>query len=334
MKKMTVAEIAKLADVSPATVSRVINNQPGVRDEIRQKVSNAIATSGCLPRLYTSGLNAARLKVIALTFGDALNPFYSEMTNLLTQMLRKHGYETVVFNNEFSAEKEIEFIRMVRQLRFSGVISFTSYSELLEPVLQELDMPVVLVSKTFEGYTGDAVLLDNFQAGYLATRHLIELGHKQIAFAAGQMQLETIKNRYQGFLQFLHNYNVAFDEKNHLYVGQLTMDSGYKIAEQIFAQGTNAPSAIVLANDIMALGFLEGYRQHGAKIPEDISVVGFDNIAFSRFAHLTTIDHKGQELCERAIQIMLKRIEGYTGPSEYFFLTPKLIARETTAAFS
>ena len=334
--KYTIADVAKKAGVSPSTISRVLNNRAGVGPELRQRVLEFINELDYKPNTLARSLIKGRINIIALIFGDVRNPFYADLAFHIQKILNENGYMVMVFNSEYETEKEIEFIDLACQFNFAGLILITAQSVELQEKLKQVELPVVLVNRILGDYTGDMVFMDNFQAGYIATKHLIDLGHKSFAFLSGHIASSSVKQRYEGFSQVLKNYQIPFDEKRHFFNGDLKLESGYAVGKIYVENLAELPSAIVVSNDMMALGFIGYCREHNVQIPEMLSVVSFDNIIFASLhdIRLTAIDQQVQKMSEHAARLILRRIEDPEAEPERIILEPKLIVRGTTAPYN
>lgn len=332
--KLTIAEVAKKAGVSPATISRVLNDRPGVGPELREKILKFIDEIDYKPNTLARSFTIGSINIIALILGDMRNPFYADLTFHMQKILNDAGYMVMTFNSEYDVKKEIEFIELSRQFNFAGLVLITAQSEELQSTLSQVEMPVVLVNRTLPDYTGDMVCMDNFQAGYLATKHLIELGHQSVSFITGHNTSSAGKQRFEGYQQVLLNYNLPFDP-NSVFKGDLTLESGYEIASQYCDRIQELPSAIVATNDLMAIGFISRIKELGVDVPNRVSVVGVDNIFLSKLPgiDLTTIDQQSQMMAEHAASLMLRRIEEPEAAPKRIIIDPKLIIRGTTAPY-
>lgn len=333
--KDTIADVARKAGVSPSTISRVLNNRPGVGSALRERILSFIEEIGYKPNTLARSLITGSVNIIGLVFGDVRNPFYADLMFYIQRELNKNGYLVMAFNSEYNTEKEIDFISLARQFNFAGLILITAQAGDLHQKLRELDMPVVLVNRTFDDFVGNFVSIDNFQAGYLATKHLVELGHTRLGFVSGHFTSSSVQQRLNGFMQVVKNYNLKFDEKKHFFVGDLKLETGRMIAGQFVSQLEDMPSGVVICNDMMSIGFIDYCREMGVRIPEMLSVVGFDNIAISALhdISLTTVDQRVEEMCIRAAELILRRIENPSAPLERVMIDPTLVVRKTTAPF-
>ena len=219
---------------------------------------------------------------------------------------------------------------MTEQFNFAGLILITAQEEKIEEKLKMMDIPKVLVNRILPSYTGDSVLIDNFQAGYLAVMHLIELGHRHIGFIKGPGVSSASSQRFAGYRQAMQNYGLPFEE-NFVFESDLKLETGRSLADA-FCKLEKHPSAMVIVNDMTAIGFMDGCRNAGIRIPEDLSIVSFDNIAMASMygIELTTISQHVDEMGEKAAHLMLKQLNDRDAKPERIIMEPTLIVRKTT----
>lgn len=329
--KYTISDVANMLGVSRSTVSKAINNAPGVGPDARKKILDFVDEIGYKPNTLARSLSKGSINIVALILGDVRNPFYSDLAFYIQKILNENGYMVMVFNSEYQEKKEIEFIKIAEQFNFAGLILITAQSNDLKNAIRKVNVPVVLVNRTFEDYEGDAVLLDNFQAGYIATKHLMELGHKRIGFVAGHATSSSVEQRLSGYKQVLQNYHLQKNDDD-IMIGNLSFETGYQIAETIIKDLRNKPSAYLVANDMSALGFIDCCKKYGVKIPEMISIVSFDNIMFAslRDIKLTTVNQHVKEMSEDAAGLMLRRLKNPDAEPQRVIIEPTLIVRSTT----
>jgi LacI family transcriptional regulator len=340
-KSFSVKRIAQMTNSSPSSVSRVINKQPGVNSETRSRILDYLQSINYplsdvnLENSATIASNAFKaLKYVALIIGDVRNPFYADITFHVHKLLNEAGYQAVLFNSEYNDEKEIEFLDMAINSNFAGIIVATALdtSEFIS-IVQQSRCPIVLINRTVEGFTGSSVLLDNFQAGYTATKHLIELGHHRIAFVAGPAHSSTSQQRVLGYRQALENYALKAYSSD-IIPGDLTLEAGYRAGKLLMKSQGNPLTGIICGNDLMAIGLIEACQEQNIKIPSDLSVVGFDDIAISRLKsiNLTTMRQPIEKMAQRTADIMLHRLLDPDWTTQRIILESELIIRGTTAA--
>ena len=332
--KYTITDIAEKLGVSRSTVSKAMNNAPGVGPAVRKKIIDFVEEVGYNPNTLARGLSKGKINIVALILGDVRNPFYSDLAFYIQKTLNENGYMVMLFNSEYEEKKEIEFIRLTEQFNFAGLILITAQSNDLKYALNKLEAPVVLVNRTFDDFEGDAVILDNFQAGYIATMHLMELGHKRIGFVAGHATSSSVVQRLHGYLQVLRNYHLPYNEEDVI-LRDLSFETGYDIAKEIIKDIKNRPSAFVIANDMSALGFMDCCKQYGIKIPQMLSIISFDDIMFAALKdiELTTVSQHVKEMSENTARLMLRKLKDPESVSERVILEPSLIVRNTTGIY-
>lgn len=334
-EKYTIADVAKALNVSRATISRAINGKPGVGEDLRQKILSYVEDVGYQPNSIAQSLSRGSMKIISLILGDIRNPFYADLAFNIQQILSEHGYLVMVLNSEYDVQRELDFISMTEQFNFAGLILITAQDKSLEEKLENLDLPVVLVNRILAGYKGSSVLIDNYHASYMAVMHLIEQGHRDIGFVAGQANSSAANQRYGGFRQALENYQIPFNEE-FLFHSDLKLETGYNIGKKFVERQGLKPSAMVIMNDMTAIGFIGACKEGGVKVPEELSVISFDDIEMAsvKGIELTTVSQHVDEMGRNAAQLLLKQLDNPEVRPERIILEPTLIVRNTTAPYS
>lgn len=338
-KPYTISQVAKMLGVSPSTVSRAMNNAPGVSDSVRKQILEFVDEIGYRPNTVAQSLSRGRSNMVALILGDIRNPFYADLAFGIQKALDTKGFIVTTFNSEYDYKKEKQFIQFAEQYNYSGIILVTVNSEEADKYLGHLDIPVLLVNRITKHYNGPLVVTDNFQAGYIAARHLINLGHKRIGFLAGQHKSSSASaQRFQGFQQALNNYRLDYHADYCLYDLDWRMNTGYQAAESIFStprETKQRPSAFLIANDLLALGFMNYCGEHGIRIPDDISIVSFDDIAYSSLhqIQLTTVSQHVETMSKEAADLMLQLLTDPPKEPKRVIIEPTLIVRNTTQRY-
>lgn len=333
-KKLSITEVARHFGVSPSTVSRAMNNLPGVSSELREQILSYTQGVGYMPNTAAKNTATGKLNIIAMIVGDIRNPFYSDLVFNVQKTLSEHGYQLCVFNSEYKEQEELRYMHIAESFNFSGIIQVTVTTESMSEALKKLSIPVVMVNRMLNTFDGDVVLLDNYEAGYIATRHLIEQGHSRIGYLLGQMESTASSQRYEGYLQAMKNYNLQV-HKEDLLQGDLTMDTAYQVAEDFVKDIENRATAMVMSNDLAAYGFMTRCRENGVKIPEMLSVVSFDNIWFSSAAEvrLTSIDPHASDMGRIAANMIVNRIKYPNKDTERVIMSPVLVERNSTIPY-
>ena len=331
--KHTVSSIADALGVSRASVSRALNNSPGVGTELRKQILEYAEQIGYKTGIPSPEATTTKSNVIGLVFGDIQNPFYSDLAYHVQKTLNEHGYSVIIFNSEYDPEKEIEFIEMADKFQLAGLLLFTTQTNMDYLYVQSRKIPIVFVNRFLDLKNYDSVISDNFQAGYIAAMHLIELGHKRLGFISGHRFSSASTRRLEGFKQALRNCLLPVNEEDFM-EGDLKMTTGAEVARQ-FLERDSQPTGIAIANDMMALGFLDYCKSVNLSIPQDLSVISFDDIVFSKLhgIELTTVSQHGKDMGEKAAQLILRRIKHPDADYKKIILEPSLIVRHTTAPY-
>ncbi|MDK2798486.1 MAG: LacI family transcriptional regulator [Clostridiales bacterium] len=335
MKKITISDIAKIAGVSRSTVSRVLTNNPNVNPKTREKVRKVIDNYNYSPNSLARGLALGKINVIALIIGDIRNPYYAELTWVIENILNQNGYMVVLCDSEYDIEKEELYLKAAKQYGFAGVIMTSAMeSDNLNALLKSMNCPVLLLNRYIKAFEGDVVILDNFAAGYIATRHLIELGHTEIGFLTGPVNSSSSMERFNGYKHALEVFDFEYHE-DFITHGDLKMETGHKYGLSLLKK-SNRPTAVLAGNDLMAIGIMEAYKANGMTIPDHLSIVGFDDIPIASIAsiNLTTIRQPFNKLGNIVSDLILKRINNETSEYKKIIVNPELIVRGTTKALN
>lgn len=337
-KKKTIADIATELGVSCSTISKAINNKPGVGAELRQTILQKVSEIGYLPNPLARGLIKGRVNVVAVVMGDIRNPFYADIAFYLQKTLNENGYLTMTFSagGQYDAHLEYQFVQAALQLNVAGLVLVALQSEKLEEVFSANHIPIVMVNRALNSFEGDRIILDNFQTGYMATKHLIRQGHTEIDFLMAKSSSSAVQLRYQGYKQVLDVHHIRHPEEAICYGEELTPRVGANAAKALLKDIDHLPSAFVLPNDNMAIGFLDYCFSVGIRIPEMISVIGCDNISWDNLyeIQLTTIDHQAKTVSDHASRMIIDAIENSKHKTEQIILEPQIIERNSTGPFN
>ncbi|MGE5623691.1 MAG: LacI family DNA-binding transcriptional regulator [Methanocella sp.] len=338
--KVTISDVARRAGVSKSTVSRVMNDSPGVGEETRVLVLGAGAELGYQPSAVARSLSTGRTKVIGLVISDITNPFFPDVARGVEDVCATYDYNVILCNTDNRPGKEEAHVRVLSDKGVDGIV-FTSVrmGETNLEGLRRRGIPFVLAGRTLEGCPAWTVEVDNFLGGCLATEHLIHLGHRDIAFVAGPPGVSSAEQRLAGYQQALARNQLRFDP-SQVYPGDFRHASGLAAAAALCAD-RKPPTAVFAANDFTAVGLLEGLLNLGLNVPGDISVVGFDDIALAGYppVNLTTVSQPRYDLGATAARLLIRLIElthagrreAETGVASQIVLVPKLVVRGTTA---
>ncbi|MFO7882017.1 MAG: LacI family DNA-binding transcriptional regulator [Kosmotogaceae bacterium] len=328
-QKLTIADIARMANVSKATVSYVINNKKGVSLDVRKKIKQIIKESNYKPNTMARALAGKRTNSVGLIIPDISDMFYANIIRGVEKASGKFGYFLNLFTTHADPEKEHEVFDFFTSSMADGVIVMTYFvGKEVTKKLKQRKIPCVFLDFPYDNYIY-SVSVDNFEGGYKATNYLISLGHKKIAFILGPEAARDSKARYHGYLRALEEHNIHFD-KDFVLKGDFLTKSGYKAAKRLL-ETQKIPTALFAANDQMALGAMSAFKKEGYRIPEDISIIGFDNTEASSFSRpaLTTIMQPIFEMGSLAAKTLISLINGKTPGKKRYLLETRLIERQS-----
>lgn len=305
----SIRDVAEFCGVSVSTISRVINNQQGVHTETRRRVIDAIDRLGYRPNLVAQGLRAKRGRLIGLVVPDDSISFSSLMHYTMLHA-RERGYGVIFGTTQDDPEIEAEFIDGLIQRQIDGIVfSRVSDESRVSDRLRDLGVPAVIVDRTTGLEHVPTVALDNYKAGMLAGEFLAELGHTSIACVQGPPNIAIVRERLRGFRAGLEKYGRLLPDRA-VFTGSFKYDSGAEAFRRIH-QSMPDVTAIWAMNDLMAYGVIREAAVNGIAVPDDISVLGMDDIKFSEMLSppLSTIHYPFDEMAQFAIDRLVERIE-------------------------
>lgn len=321
----SIREVAKLAGVSPATVSRVMNGTAKVDEEKKQRVLQAIDETGFKPNELARALFKQSSKIIGVILPDIDNPFFSEAAKAIESEAFRQGYKILLCYSDNNDEKEALNIQMLIQMKADGIIIMTNGEETGKNI-EQCDLPIVVMDRRFTaGRKVASIESNHYKGGWLAAEHLVDCGCKKIVCLRGPQKYSSGKERYWAYLDLCEKYH-----REPLVLDcDYSYDNGLTAAKQILEIYPDV-DGILASNDIVAMAVYKIFSQAGYKIPEDVQLVGFDDISFSqRFTpELTTIHQPIHELGEKAVQLILQGSE--LGNQENLILDVSLVERQTT----
>ncbi|HHV83812.1 MAG TPA: LacI family transcriptional regulator [Tepidanaerobacter syntrophicus] len=331
---VTIYDVAKKAKVSIATVSRVINNSNVVTEKTRQQVEQAIQELNYAPNVIASALTKKSTLTLGLLIPDISNPFFSELARGVEDASNDFGFNIIICNTDYSLEKEATYTNLLRQKSVDGFIISTAYynDENVINLLKE-NVPLVLLGRDIEDsrdYPIDVVGSDNVKGGYIATKHLIELGHEKIACLLGPRQIKVNLEREIGYLKALREAKIKVHDEIIAH-GDFKLEFGYQKTIEIL-KGPIKPTAFFAANDLTALGVIKAVKSLGLSVPKDVSVIGYDNTILAEITDpsLTTINQQMRKMGYLATEMLIKRIKRERTPGKKIVLDVDLTVRDST----
>jgi len=339
-KKYTINDIACLAGVSRGTVSRVINNAPNVNPRTRKNILRIIKQKEYFPNPYARALITQKTNLIGLLIPDISNFFFADVIRGIQTIADEHNYDLILCTTEGRYQKEQEVLKRLQLRKVDGLViaamelTNRKKGKVLLNRLSREGQKIISISPAIEDILADYIVVDNEKGAYLATRHLIDLGYQKIAHISGPLKIQSAQERLTGYRKALEEANIPFD-KNFVVDGEFAFWGGYKAVKELFSRKL-PPTAIFAANDIMAIGALQALNESGQKVPEDVTLVGFDDMPISSLVKpaLSTIRQPRFELGRKSAEILLGRIRNEL-PEEKIRITiePKLVVRDSSAVY-
>jgi LacI family transcriptional regulator len=333
----TIKEIAETAGVSIGTVSNVLNNLPTVREAARKRVLEAIDELGYQPSLLGRALRKDKTSMIVMIVPDITNPFFPGLVRGAEDKAFESSFRLVLCNSDNDVTKEATYIREMYAYRPSGLIivpADPSKGADETKVYQKAGAGVVYVDRIPTKWRGDSVTSDHEHGAFVATKHLIALGHKRIATIAGPLSGPSAQSRLTGFRRAMESEGLRIPAE---YVEQAEFNkaAGHEKAVKLLRL-RQRPTAIFAANDLIAFGVLTALRAVGLRCPEDVSLVGFDNLDDSDVTvpRLSTVDQFAYQLGARAVETVVARARGEGGSPRCLLLSPELCIKDSTAAIA
>jgi DNA-binding LacI/PurR family transcriptional regulator len=325
-------DIAKLANVSLGTVSHVLNNTANVRNPLRKRVMDAIEASGYQPSQLARGLRRDKTNVIGMVIPDITNPFFPAVVRGAEDIAFSNGYRLILCNTDNDHSKELVHLNELRTYLPAGLIVIPSnFSDLTTQAesYRRAGTGVVCVDRLPRKWSGDSVTADNEEGALNATRYLLQMGHKTLAMIVGPLRLTNARERLSGFKQALKEAKIQLGSE---YVQETTFDKqgGYS-KTLLLLRLIPRPTAIFAGNDMIALGTLRAIREMGLRCPEDMSVIGFDDLDFAEVTDpaLSSVSQSGYQLGTTAAHILIDRLHGDKSAPKHVVLKTTLSLRNS-----
>ena len=336
----TISDVAQRAGVSAMTVSRVINNSGYSSREARARVEAAITELGYVPNALARQLRSRRTKSLALIVSDITNPFFTTIARGVEDVAAPRGFSVMYCNTDESAEEEAKYLRVLIERQVDGVLLVPSRSTgTTFRTLRAHRMPVVVLDRRVTARHVDTVRCDSEAGAYALTRHLVSLGHRRIAVLTGRRTISTSVDRVAGCRRALQEAGLTLDDEFVRYggynFGSLNQADGYQMAREVLAAASSRPTAIFAANNFIAFGAIRALREAGLRVPEDMSVVAFDDLPpdWVMDPFLTVAAQPAYEIGRHGAELLLNRIAGDPDAAAQTVVLPfQLIIRRSSAA--
>lgn len=324
-KKITLAYIAKKANVSVATVSRVLNGNGSVDEKIKNKINKIINSDG-----YNIKKTIKNKQIISVIIPDITNPFFANIIEGIENTANLYGYHIIL--SQYKENKDIlnKYFRDITKIGVSGyiIVSSTGSSEYFNEILTKVSVPIIFLDRKVDIENINYVGSDNEIGAYNATKYLIDLGHKNIIYMAGPQDISTENERFSGFIKALNDNNIDFNYSKYKKVANFNFEESYIQMKDIIKSKLDY-TAIFSACDVMCFGIKKATEEYGISIPNDISLIGYDNIPFSSMIGLTTVSSQAYEMGKNAVLSVLNIISERITDNINIVLQPNIVIRNS-----
>jgi LacI family transcriptional regulator len=329
-KAASIYDVARESKVSVFTVSAVINNKSHVGKKLRDRVEEAIQKLNYRPNLVARSLAKQRTHTIGMIVSDIANPFFPLVVRGAEDAAQRQGYNLLLCNSDDTLEKEETQIELLLSKRVDGILltkAAGDFRPALRQMIKEVNIPFVLVMRTYPKLTKDAVISDDYQGAYDAVSHLARAGCRRIGLISGPLKISNAIARLQGFRDALRSQGLSA-EKNLMIEGDYRIESGFRAGHALLS---HQPDGIYVANHLMTVGLLQAAEEMGLKCPDDFGLVSFDDYPWLGIFHpkLTTVELPKRQLGAEAVELLIRRIGGSTEKSVIRKLQPELRIRES-----
>ena len=329
---VTIKDIAREVGVSPSTVSRALSDSPLISEKTKQNVKEVAQRLGYERNELARGLVKGSSGAVGLVVADITNPFFSDIAQGVGEVAHRFGYGVMLCDTAGKANRESDYIRLLRRKRVDGLILTSATMD--DPYLKDLAKtrtPFILVSRLCRSVDAPYVVVDDRVGARLAVEHLINLGHQYIGFIGGPANVQSSRDRMVTYREVLQEHGLA-EKEEWMGFSDFTQAAGRKAGRQMLSL-PERPSAIFAANDMIALGVLEVAEEMGFLIPDDLSLVGYNDISYASLprVQLTTVAQPTQEMGQIASEWLLSTIEEHKRHPLHCVLNPHLVVRRSTA---
>ncbi|MBQ5950912.1 MAG: LacI family DNA-binding transcriptional regulator [Lachnospiraceae bacterium] len=330
MAPVTLKDVAKVAGVSYATVSRALSGSPEISEDTRCRILKLCKEMGYTPNSIARSMVKRRTDIIGLIVPSLNNPFMSELTGQLEIYARNRGYNLMVCCSSYDHDLEKEVFALLVGRQVDGIIMIPGGNEIYESLSSlTSQVPTVFISDNLQDYPENYVCVDNFRGTQIATEYLYSLGHRDILYFGARQKSKTHKHRLEGYLATCEKLGLEPHVLPSSY-SRSSREVGYTMAGDYFSK-KNRETAILCAADMLAIGVMQAAFDAGIRIPRDISLMGFDNISFSALPQidLTTINQPTQQMAIAAVDMLLDRIKNPEAEHARLILPPSLVERKS-----
>lgn len=328
---VSIKDIARVAEVSHSTVSRALRDSSLISEETKARVRRVAQEMGYSPSAIARGLVTRRTQTLGVVVTTIADPFVAEVVRGVEERALDEGYSIILCQSQSDPEREIAAVEILREKRVDAIIVTASrVGSLYLPLLEKLSVPIVLINNQQEGRYVHSVGTDNLQGGQLAGHYLLELGHISLAYITGPEWAAQSRLRLEGARQALQAQGLDFDS-THIVQGDGRCEGGQEAMARLLRSAT-PPTAVFCYNDLTAIGAMQAVRQAGLRVPDDISIIGYDDITYTSYVvpPLTTIKQRKYEMGSQATEMALALLDGVEAV-ENVLVPGELVVRESCA---
>ena len=330
---VTISDIAKEANVSQTTVSRVLNNSGYVKDETRKKVLKVMKDLNYSPSAIARSLSTKKTNIIGVIVPDIKNPFFGDAIKGISNIADNHNLNIILCDADDNIEKEIKAIRLLKQQRIEGmIITPTSVEDEFNSkylaAIENVGIPVVLLEGNVKYSNFSGVFIDNIEGAFKGTEALIKNGHTKIAIITGRMNSQSAKDRLVGYKKALAINNIPLNE-DYIFYGDYRMESGYELTNKMLSM-KDKPTAVFVSSNMMTIGCVKSIFQHNCTIPGDMAVMGYDDLdMMSLFGvNISYVSVPTMELGMKSMNMLLDELDkGKEKEIKRIILSPKVVLK-------
>ena len=334
-KEVTIYDIAKKLNISPATVSRGLKDHPGISKKTKKKIFDLVEELGYRSNHFARNLRQRRTHTLGILVHEINSNFMASVISGIEKVASEAGYDLIITHSSESAEKEIANANNLFQKRVDGLIASLSFHttdlEHFKP-FSEKGVPVIFFDRVEQNGNNTVVVIDNAKCGYIATQHLIEQGCKRIAIVTSSLRRNVYAQRYKGYRDALYDNEIAFDE-SLLVINDLSEQAGVEAAMQLLKMKP-LPDGAFITNDFVAAVCMRTLKEYGVAIPDDIAIVGFNNDTIAKLMEppLTTINYPGKDMGEIAARNLINHLRGVSNMQQTntIIVRSELIVRKSS----
>lgn len=325
---ITIKELSELSGYSCTTISRVITNKGNVKEETRKAIEKLLIEHNYRTNVMELRASELSRRTLLIIVGDLDNWYYMEMIRVIKRSAKEKNYIPIIGYSDNLVQEEEEYVKMAIRENYAGIIFMNVRGgDNISTLLEQNQLPVVFLNRGIRLANFDTIRSDNYQGGYMITSYLIEMGHRKIGHLAGNYYSSTAMERQRGYEDAMKDGKLIVTGKS-ICEGELDWKSGYQYGERIVKEGLDY-TAVFCGNDLMAAGLMEALLYYGVRVPEDLSVVCYDDTPISARAGLTTIGADPIKMGKKATELLISAIEGREMEENSIVYRPKITVRNS-----